>query len=1083
MLKVVYSNSMIELASQLADSQLRNPLTPFEQENILVQSNELARWLSLFIARQHGIASHLVFPYPSSYLWKLFQRVLPDVPQQSRFSKDVLTWRIFDMLPSLAEKKEFTVIKQYLAGEQDLAKQYGLSHRIADTYDQYLMYRPDWLLKWESGDCEHWQSMLWHELTRTEAQPANHRANLLNQLKHVLQNGDFDLSNLPSRLSLFGISALPPVYLELFAMMSQYTDITVYFLSPTDAYWGDLVDQKTKSKRLVQSDLFDVEETDAYLSVGHPLLSSMGKQGKAFFQQLQELEHESIEQYVFNEPHNLLTHLQHAIFSLEGTSGDDGKIIIPPEDKSIMVHSCHSAMREIEVLHDQVLALLEEDPSIAPTDIVVMTPNIEIYAPWIDAVFGQGTGETKIPYGIADCGSTYQSPVITAFLTLLTLPQSRFDAEMILGLLDTHVIQQQFAFEQADIELIRQWVKTTNIRWGLSPTHKGEFDLPETDSNTWQAGIDRLLLGFAMPMAHQDNQTHLFEGQLAFDNMTGEKALLAGRLSAFIDKLDTQRKKLSQRHSVHDWQGVLNELIDVFFSIGLDSQDEVELNTIRQTLAKLQETTSLAEFDAVIPLQLVKEWFNQQLDSVITMNRFMGSGVTFCGMVPMRSIPFDVVALIGMNDASYPRRDPVQGFDLLAQDTPRIGDRSRRDDDRYLFLEALLSTQKYFYISYTGASVSDNALIPPSVLVSDLKDVIEASYMDESGSSIWTQLFTQHPLQAFSRRYFDKSEPHLFSFASQQCPDIKAKETQSDHRTWFSETLPTADENWHHITLDQLLRFYKHPTRFLLRERLGMKLDLSEDEIEVREPFAMDGLGLWHLKNELLNHRMVNEASDDIQQIIKATGSLPQGEIGELIYQQADDAVSEFIERLSEKMPASFLPERLVEVQLEQHTLSGVLSNLSTQGMLFSRIAKTKGHDIVSAWLSHLILNIAQPKDIACETILVTEDATYHFLPVNNPLSWLDELVNLYWQGIHHPLPFFSQSSYAYAKTALGKSKSSPDKKMQEAWESNENNRGEDQDPHHYQVYGESSPLTEEAKSMALRIYEPILAHLAEDAL
>jgi exodeoxyribonuclease V gamma subunit len=151
--------------------------------------------------------------------------------------------------------------------------------------------------------------------------------------------------------------------------------------------------------------------------------------------------------------------------------------------------------------------------------------------------------------------------------------------------------------------------------------------------------------------------------------------------------------------------------------------------------------------------------------------------------------------------------------------------------------------------------------------------------------------------------------------------------------------------------------------------------------------------------------------------------------------------------------------------------------------MLFSRIAKTKGHDIVSAWLSHLILNIAQPKDIACETILVTEDATYHFLPVNNPLSWLDELVNLYWQGIHHPLPFFSQSSYAYAKTALGKSKSSPDKKMQEAWESNENNRGEDQDPHHYQVYGESSPLTEEAKSMALRIYEPILAHLAEDAL
>lgn len=44
------------------------------------------------------------------------------------------------------------------------------------------------------------------------------------------------------------------------------------------------------------------------------------------------------------------------------------------EDYSVRVHSCHSPMREVQVLYDQILDAIEHDPSLAPSDIVVMTP-------------------------------------------------------------------------------------------------------------------------------------------------------------------------------------------------------------------------------------------------------------------------------------------------------------------------------------------------------------------------------------------------------------------------------------------------------------------------------------------------------------------------------------------------------------------------------------------------------------------------------------------------------------------------------------------------------------------------------------
>ncbi|MBE0439954.1 MAG: exodeoxyribonuclease V subunit gamma [Gammaproteobacteria bacterium] len=1075
MLNVVYSNDMMHLAAQLAELQQRDPLPPLIAETVIVQSNELARWLSLYLAKQHGVASHIEFPYPSAYIWALFRQVLPNVPQQSAFSTDAMAWRIFALLPDCCSDTDFAIVKAYLGEQDDAQKRFALAYRIADIFDQYLMYRPHWLDQWEQGQTPHWQAKLWQKLTAGEAL-AMHRANLLQQLNTFLTTTQTRPEGLPQRLAIFGISALPPVYLKLFELMARHCDITLFFLSPSQEYWGDLTDLKTQAKKRLASD-----NEDDYFSTGHPLLASLGKQGQAFFEQLQEAEHVAIEAFYPPETNTLLGQLQYDIFSLTDRTLETDKVGVAADDTSIMVHSCHSAMREIEVLHDQLLALFEHNPDLSPTDVVVMTPDIEIYAPWIDAVFGNASSTQSISYGIADCGIRYQSTLINAFISLLGLPQSRFDSETIIGLLECDAIQQRFSIETDQLSLIRQWLRDTHIRWGLSAQHKAEFDLPETENNTWRAGLDRLLLGYAMPLNEQGQATRLFDQQLAFDGITGDRASLMARLCAFVDDLDEIRVLLKANRTPMQWQVMLNNMLErLFDSRGNDAQDS-ELILIRQTIDKCVETTQLAQFEQTISLALLKDWLTDHIETSQTVNRFMGHGVTFCGMVPMRSIPFQVVCLIGMNDASYPRQQPIQGFDLLSKHFER-GDRSRRDDDRYLFLEALLSCKRHLYISYVGASIRDNAPIPPSVLVSDLRDLINQSFSTEQGQELWEQLLTKHPLQAFSQRYFNNSDPTLFSFDQAQCP-ISHQQQSID---WFAQALPPADDDWRYVSLGQLINFYKHPARFLLRQRLGLRLELADEQLEVREPFDLDDLDAWHLRQQLLQARLnkhdTNDDNGDALALAQASGVLPQGTLGQQIFDKQVERVERFSEQLLPHYPSSFIEAMPFEVKVDDFVITGQFEHLSDKGIFVYRMAKTKGHDLVGLWLEHLLLNIVQPKGVLTNSEIVTDDNHYQFKPVDEPMSYLKQLLDFYWQGLHQPLAFFNNTSYAYAKASLNDGRASPETAIKASWFGNQHVSGEADDVYHQQLYTRP-PLDQHFQQLALAIYEPIQAHLVAGVL
>lgn len=1076
MLKVVYSNDMLQLASLLAAQQRSTPLPPLEAETIIVQSNELSRWLSLYLATHHGIASHIDFPYPSAYIWALFRRVLPDIPKESAFSKDAMTWRIFELLPECCQQAGFETVAGYLGSGDEAVKRYGLAHRIADSFDQYLMYRPDWVQSWETdgANLPHWQAKLWRRLTADVPQPALHRANLLERLKDYLQTCTESPAGLPTRLAIFGVSALPPVYLSLYELMAKYCDITLYFLSPSQEYWGDLLDHKAQSKQALS-----LGQLNADAENGHPLLASLGKQGQDFFEQLQQCEHEADSFFSLPESSSVLAQLQRDIYQLHNPDTQQLKRVIDDEDDSILCHACHSPLREIEVLHDQLLALFERHPELSPTDVVVMTPDVDIYAGAIDAVFGTADVSQFIPYGISGASGQQQSPVLSAFNQLLSLPESRFDVDQIVALLDCEAIRNRFALTFEDVAKIRQWCQETHIRWGLSAQDKAALDLPAIEANSWRAGLDRLLLGYALPLTSDEGEWQLFDGQLGFDGMTGEQATTMAQLCAFVDCLDRFRKSLKRKYKAVDWQQQLLAVLAAFFKPNHDNaQDQADIVKITQTIDSFVETTQLAGFEQSLSIDLLKEWLKGHLDSAEAMPRFMGHGVTFCGMVPMRSIPFEVVCLIGMNDESFPRRQPKQGFDLLSYDF-RKGDRSRRDDDRYLFLEALLSARQHLYMSYVGASIVDNVAIPPSVLVSDVRDVLNQSFETAEGDDVWSQILTSHPLQAFSRRYFDQSSAALFSYQHAQCPP---EQKQAESVDWFSDKLPEPDTAERQVSLIQLTQFYRHPARYLIQQRLGLSLDSDEAQLDPREPFSLGGLEAWQLRQQLLSQRLQGNVLADSLPLIQATGILPQGLMGEQAFYDQANIVNTFADTLEAEYPETFIEALPFELSLGEFTLMGQLEGCSEQGLFEYRLAKAKGGDLLAVWCRHLVLNCLKPEDVVCESRWITEDSDFHLIPVENAESVLTELLNYYWQGLQQALPLFANTSFAYAKAALNGGKANPDTAMLKAWQGSSYASGEIDDLYYQQLY-QTSPLDDAFKELALAIYQPIYDHLASGKL
>ncbi|MBT4838631.1 MAG: exodeoxyribonuclease V subunit gamma [Methylococcales bacterium] len=1077
MINLYHSNRLEALFEQLVDTIEQKTLNNvFEAETIIVQSQGMSRWLSMQLATKQSIAANIEYPFPASFVWKIFQSQLQNIPDNTSFDKDILVWKIIELLPRHLDKKEFSIIQQYLTTEYDEFKLYQLACKIVDIFDQYMVFRPDWIMNWESGNDEHWQAQLWRAIVENKKLP--HRANVLHDFIEQCQQGQLNNNKLPERLSIFGISALPPAHLEVFNQISEQCDVHLFMLNPCLQFWGDIITKKSivriKQLRKLHCQSMSLE----HYSVGHPLLASMGQLGKDFQQQLHQYDCLDQETYVEPTVTNLLEYIQTDILYLldrqqviNETNTDNDLFeqtelpfdkalpIIEDSDNSLQIHCCHSPLREIEVLHDQLLALFEQTPSLKPHNIIVMTPDINDYIPYIEAVFG--TSDHYLPWSIADRSVHQEHEITPQFFQLLNISHSRFNFSDIFSLLDSENILKRFQLNKSAISRLKNTCQQAGIRWGEDGHSKQAFDCLATDENTWQFGLERLLLGIAMP-----DTASLFNQQLPYPVFSSSEAEEIGKLQHFIRQLSQLRQKLSINHSALKWNEVLQSILNHFFEE--DDQNTSVFQLLRDIIIDISDQVKQADHESPICLKVMQTHLTKRIDNISHGNRFMTGQITFCTMLPMRSIPFKVVCLMGLNDGKFPRINKPTGFDLMANNQ-RLGDRSKRQDDRYLFLECLLSARQTFYISYIGRNIIDNTLISPSSLVNELTEyIIENFALNEA---LQNNLITEHPLQPFNTAYFEASS-NFFSYANEWL-------FQNKNHPEKIKTLPSIPptNDFKQVELDDLIQFYKHPVKYFFIHRLGVQFNENRSVSNDTEPFSLDNLESYLLNQSMLEQIIDGHKIEQLGEHLKASGRLPYDEFGQNTVRHVITDIAEF-NRIQQQHQQNAIAPLMIDLSLDDLVLHGQLSNLTHSHLLQSRYADLKPQDYLQLWIKHLVLLCQLQNEQPKISIHLAKKQQLQFNEVDNPEQYLQQLLKFYWQGLSQPLNFFPKSSFKYIEQKhKGNDHHKALYQAEQVWQGGVS--PEFSSPYYHTLYHQkNSPIDDDFTVTAETLLNPIFDHL-----
>jgi exodeoxyribonuclease V gamma subunit len=1050
------SNRAEVLVDELA-ALISKPLgSAFAPEYVVVQSKGLERWLAMELSARLGVVANARFPFPRRFTNDILAAVTPEripcgpaLPQSGLdpFEPQSLIWSILGVLPALLNLDAFKPLAHYLGREPThQSRLCELAQRIAEVFDRYILYRPDWLADWDAGSGSDWQAVMWRAVVG-QLGPCHLAARMraaLEALGDPRQRQEIG-GRLPERVSVFAVSSLQPAYLRLLSALSDLIEVHVFALSPCREYWADLAGRGSRHHPLPPapvraatggSPLPDATPQDGASegAFGNRLLVSLGRLPRGFQQLLEQMGnyHES-DPDLYHDPgtETMLATLQSDMLNMRvrGRRADQLPALpIKCDDRSIRFHSCHSAMREVEVLHDQLLDLFERHPDLTPDQVVVMVPDLGVYQPSIEAVFASrmGSGDA-IPYAMTRSAERHHAPVVEALLGILGVLVGRFKSNQILDLLALEPIRRRFEISADALPALRSSVEGSAIRWGIDAAHRAAQGQPAQAQNTWRFGLERLWLGYALG----ETDAGLFQGVLPYPVSAASSAEELGKLADFVERLSELRDALGPARTLEEWKIALTGVLERF--IGWDEQTGSEVHLINQALVELVARAQAAGFTGAVELETALAQLRRYLTETGRGGLFSGA-VTFCALDELRAIPFRVVAMLGMNQGAGNNARPIS-FDRM-QDAPMLGDQSDSDETRRLFLEAILSARDYLLINYIGQSVRDNSELCPAMLVDELIDILGESFYlttDQPNpiGSARDRLVVRHPLHAFSPIYFGaSSDSRLFSYSQSNCAGARALRSARSEREGFvsdgfsdlirSRPAEPAEVD-SIIELNDLIAFFANPLRWFLTRTLGVSLADSPEALGELEPVLADELERWQLGEQLLRRSLASDADGDFRAQLMASGALAPGALGACIYRGVRREVGELVKR-ADRWRSEPLPPLEVAVELEDAQILGVLPNLYRTGQIEVGFYRMKAARQLRVWITHLVFCRASPSPCSHQSLLICrpdngdDPRMVRFGPVRDAEDHLRQLVHYYRLGQRYPLAFLPAVSQAYAE-------------------------------------------------------------------
>ena len=1077
-LRVISSNSLETLLARFCDTISSFRHDPLEPDWVVTQSLGMDRWLVQGLAARRGVAANLRSLFPLKFLRQAF--VWLELGEEHPvYDRRAMTFAVAAAIPALIDTPEFEPLKGYLheaSRDHALGKEarlLSLASRIADVFDGYLLYRHHWFGAegaWigsqpeirEAHVARHipWQRMLFEEVNRIGG--GRHRAHLAHESIVRLQEGAVPAGVFPEVLTIFGISYLPKLYLDLFSAISKVSDLFLFVPNPCRQFWSDLGSAKQRARRMLLN-----PEDPADEPIYNPLLRSLGRQAREYHARLVDVPDVAREDFgdAFVDPVDahggpkatLLRQMQSDILNLcfgDSKNGEEGKKhVLEPGDRSLTVHYCHSRLREVEVARDLILAAFDADPALRPSDIVLMSPAVEDYAPFFPGVFGAAP---RIPYRVADMPFARDERIANLFFSILDLAFLRFEASVLLDILGHDAVLQKFGLGPQEYESLARAVKESGIRWGWDEADrggKGSFR-----ANSWEWGIDRLVLGVAMERGERT-----FEDLRPIAGMDGVGLEPLEGLLAFLAALKEVVDAIRLPHTLRDWASVLAQIFDRLIA---ESEEAVlprrEILTAAHGLIASAADAASGFSECTIGLAPYRRMIADQLEQgASSAHAFLSGKVTICSLKPMRAIPFKVVILMGLNDGAFPRVDRRPSFDLAAA-RRELGDRVLSDEERFLFLEALLAARSTLSVTCIALDVRSNKAIPPSIVVSELLEAIEASFRfadvgknaDEQ-QHLRERLVVRHGLMPFSSCYFRPGGSlTTYSEGAYQAALSRVKgQTRLPAPRFAADDLRFApgDDANEPLELSDIISFFRAPHRFLCR-RYGIVFQEPEG-VDDQEPIELDGLERFGLQQSVLERRLevslrakgllsdavnapqVGTESDDLS-LALADGALPIGGFAAAVMDGILENAAILLDAVASGLAAwntTFTRARhMLQFEVGGRRVLGKVSTFESAGLrvlLDCRASRMSAKEYLDGWLTHLALSITTASPTSVETLLIrrakgnsVETVRFPALLPGEAESIFEKLLGVYESGRAAPIALFPQSALVFAQSGdMGK--------------------------------------------------------------
>ncbi|QEC47292.1 exodeoxyribonuclease V subunit gamma [Baekduia soli] len=1079
------------LVDALRETLATPPAEPFATEVIAVPSKGVERWiaqrLSLHLGattgRLDGICANVAFPSPRAVIDGALAGAADIDPDEDPWGPGRAVWPLLEVVDVCRDEAWLGALHAHLERSRG---RLGAVRHIAGLFDSYALHRPEMLVRWASGDDTGvptdaaWQAELWRRLrARLDTpSPPERLAAACARLRD-----EPGLADLPERLTILGLTRLPAARLQVLAALAAHRDVYLHLLHPSPALWEKAA--ATLGAQVPSAPRRSDDPTAALPD--NRLLASWGQDARELQVVLAasgprtDVQHDGEP----TEPTTLLARLQTAVRADAAPSNEAAeRAPLGLKDDSLLVHSCHGRARQVDVLRDALLHVLADDPTLEPRDIIVLCPDIEAYAPLIHATFGSGevleeiADDVEEPTGLpdrpdlrvrlADRALRQTNPVLGVVARLLELAGARVTASEVLDLADREPVRRRFRLDDDDMARAEGWVAASGVRWGLDAPHRGPFDLQHLSRGTWQAGLDRVLIG----VTTTEDEHRLVGGVLPLDDVGSSDIDLAGRLAELVHRLTVALDALTAAQPLSTWADALLGAADALTSTRpLDAWQRQELATILTDLVD-EATTGDTENTTVLTLADVRALLADRLRGRPTCANFRTGHLTICTLVPMRAVPHRVVCLLGLDDEVFPRAGTRDGDDLVLHD-PHVGDRDARLEDRQLLLDALMSAGDRLLITYSGSDERTNAKRPPAVPVGELLDVVDRTVRVPTGRPR-DRIVVEHPLQPFDPRNFTAGELQRDTPWGFDAPTLAGARALDGPRTSPGRFLPgplpgIASRS---LEVDDLVRFVQKPVRTFLRRRLGITVGEYDDEIDDALPIELDDLEKYGVGSRLLDMLLHGAAPKDAVSAERARGFLPPGALGQAVINEVWPKVDAVLACARDVLDLESEPESLDvrAVLADGQTLSGTVAGVAGDVLRSVSYATLGPQHRIAAWVRLVALTAAHPerpfqaitvgrrKAQACVSRIgpLGDDPQTRSATALKHLAALSDLMD---RGLREPLPIACKTSHAYAD-AVSRGFGAPGTSAAREWVSEFRFDKEDREPEHLLAFGGQQPIS-----------------------